>query len=180
METAGQSFQNSREKFTNYNEELGEKQKEFFFTCLAREYFVLFVCVKIMQIYASLTCSGVAEQGGGRLGGSKAAGAVDGAGGAGPLFVGTGLKLPPRPIEPLRRGTPDVGKESTDFLGATAPDVDAVVDPPSEALALLSISSIYIHTRRRSGDKRGKKKWVEKKDRKIKVRKRLYRINDRS
>lgn len=93
-----------------------------------------------MQALAKyLTCSGAVEQGGGRLGGGKAAGAGDGAGGAGPLLAGghgTGLKLklPPSPICPLlSSGTPEDGKVSTDFRGATAPDVDAVVDPPSDA-----------------------------------------------
>lgn len=44
------------------------------------------------------------------------------------MLGGTGLS------EPLcRGGTPDDGKVSTDFLGTTAPDVDAVVDPPSDA-----------------------------------------------
>lgn len=46
---------------------------------------------------------------------------------------GTGLS------EPLcSGGTPDDGKVSTDFLGTTAPDVDAVVDPPSDAWCRVS------------------------------------------
>ena len=87
-------------------------------------------------MYVILTCSGVVANG--RLGGGKAAGAGLGAGGAGPLFDGghgTGLRLPPRPIGPLLKGTPVVWNESMGFLGTTAADVvvDAVVDPPSDA-----------------------------------------------
>lgn len=80
--------------------------------------------------------------GGGRLGGGNAAGAGEGAGGAGPLFVGgtgTGLALPPSPKGPLLRGSPVVGK-SDDFLGAAGLGVVVAcvgveaktTDPPSD------------------------------------------------
>jgi hypothetical protein len=83
----------------------------------------------------------------GRLGGGNAAGAGLGAGGAGPLFDGghgTGDKLPPNPIGPLLSGTPVVGNVvSTGFRGTTAADVEAVVDPPSDAWSAHMVVFFY-------------------------------------